>query len=89
MGFESPNQYPSEYCNKYANSIIKYDHAQTHLRVSQKAHFPDATSVAIVASLAGLTASVDSAQDELNALVWCDHTDPALIEPFEKADNVK
>ncbi len=21
---------------------------------------------------------------ELNALVWCDHTDPALIEPFEQ-----
>ena len=21
---------------------------------------------------------------ELNALVWCDHTDPALIEPFEE-----
>src|SRR5690606_30218651 len=29
------------------------------------------------------------AQDELNALVWCDHTDPALVEPFEKANNVK
>ncbi len=29
------------------------------------------------------------AADELNALVWCDHTDPALIEPFEKANNVK
>ena len=24
-----------------------------------------------------------SAQDSLNALVWCDHTDPALIAPFE------
>ncbi|WP_244618699.1 spermidine/putrescine ABC transporter substrate-binding protein [Rhizobium sp. 18065] len=29
------------------------------------------------------------AQEELNALVWCDHTDQALIEPFEKANNVK
>ena len=29
------------------------------------------------------------AEDTLNALVWCDHTDPALIEPFEKANNVK
>ena len=29
------------------------------------------------------------AQEELNALVWCDHTDPALIEPFEQANNVK
>jgi spermidine/putrescine transport system substrate-binding protein len=29
------------------------------------------------------------AQEELNALVWCDHTDPALIQPFEEAHNVK
>ncbi len=25
---------------------------------------------------------------ELNALVWCDHTDPALLQPFEEANNV-
>ncbi|NQV07383.1 extracellular solute-binding protein [bacterium] len=25
---------------------------------------------------------------ELNALVWCDHTDPALLAPFEEANNV-
>ena len=37
-----------------------------------------------------LAASAASAQQaELNALVWCDHTDPALIEPFEQAHNVK
>ncbi len=29
------------------------------------------------------------AAEELNALVWCDHTDRALIEPFEKANGVK
>lgn len=29
-----------------------------------------------------------AAQDELNALVWCDHTDPALIEPFEQEHGV-
>jgi spermidine/putrescine transport system substrate-binding protein len=29
------------------------------------------------------------AEGELNALVWCDHTDPALIEPFEQKHNVK
>lgn len=34
-------------------------------------------------------ASAAAAQDELNALVWCDHTDPALIEPFEQEHNVK
>jgi spermidine/putrescine transport system substrate-binding protein len=30
-----------------------------------------------------------AAQQELNALVWCDHTDPALLEPFEKKFDVK
>jgi spermidine/putrescine transport system substrate-binding protein len=35
-----------------------------------------------------LTASPALSQD-LNALVWCDHTDPALIEPFEVAHGVK
>ena len=40
---------------------------------------------------AGLTLASPSAHatEELNALVWCDHTDPALIEPFEKANDVK
>jgi spermidine/putrescine transport system substrate-binding protein len=28
------------------------------------------------------------APTELNALVWCDHTDPALLQPFEEANNV-
>lgn len=26
---------------------------------------------------------------EINALVWCDHTDPALLEPFEKEHDVR
>jgi len=42
-------------------------------------------AVAIVAS----ASSQAFATEELNALVWCDHTDPALIEPFEKANDVK
>ena len=29
------------------------------------------------------------AVEELNALVWCDHTDPALIKPFEEMHGVK
>lgn len=40
-------------------------------------------------ALALLLATPAFAEDTLNALVWCDHTDPALIEPFEKAHNVK
>ena len=43
-----------------------------------------ATALAAIAFAAPVLA-----QDELNALVWCDHTDPALIEPFEQANNVK
>lgn len=27
--------------------------------------------------------------EEINALVWCDHADPALIEPFETATGIK
>ena len=30
-----------------------------------------------------------AAEEQLNALVWCDHTDPALLEPFETANGVK
>ena len=43
------------------------------------------------AAAAALTTSVTAAaaQEELNALVWCDHTDPALIEPFEAEHGVK
>lgn len=26
---------------------------------------------------------------DLNALIWCDHADPALLEPFETAHNVR
>ena len=42
-------------------------------------------------SLALATAGADAraAQQELNALVWCDHTDPALLEPFERQFDVK
>lgn len=40
-------------------------------------------------ALALLLATPAFAEDTLNALVWCDHTDPALIAPFEKKYNVK
>ncbi|MEM8623788.1 MAG: spermidine/putrescine ABC transporter substrate-binding protein [Pseudomonadota bacterium] len=43
--------------------------------------------LASVAALAALIAAPATA-DELNALVWCDHTDDALIEPFEAAHGV-
>ncbi|WP_245502692.1 extracellular solute-binding protein [Mesorhizobium sp. M1A.F.Ca.IN.020.06.1.1] len=34
-------------------------------------------------------ASTARSEEQLNALVWCDHKDPALLEPFEKKFNVK
>lgn len=36
-----------------------------------------------------LSTTAAFAEGELNALVWCDHTDPALLEPFEAAFDVK
>jgi len=47
-------------------------------------------SRAAVAALAlSLSAGAASAADELNALVWCDHSDPNLLQPFEEANGVK
>lgn len=40
------------------------------------------------ALLLALPASAMAAED-LNALVWCDHTDPALIEPFEQQHGIR
>lgn len=42
------------------------------------------TATALVGSVGNAIAV-----EELNALVWCDHTDSALIEPFEKQHDVK
>jgi spermidine/putrescine transport system substrate-binding protein len=39
--------------------------------------------------LALLFVATPGLAQELNALVWCDHTDPALIEPFEEKFGVK
>ena len=43
-----------------------------------------------IPALAGAIAllALPVAAQEINALVWCDHTDPALLEPFEEAHGV-
>ena len=48
-------------------------------------------AAALAAGLLALAGAATTAQgaQELNALVWCDHTDPALIEPFEQKFGVK
>ncbi|WP_417691640.1 ABC transporter substrate-binding protein [Roseibium sp.] len=43
-----------------------------------------AATCALVASSFGAQAT-----EELNALVWCDHTDPELIQPFEEKFDVR
>ena len=44
---------------------------------------------ALAVGLALAAIEAQAAQEELNALVWCDHTDPALLEPFEEQFDVK
>lgn len=41
------------------------------------------------AALVALASGPARAAEELSALVWCDHTDPVLLEPFERRFNVK
>jgi spermidine/putrescine transport system substrate-binding protein len=42
----------------------------------------------LATALAMLVAGPALAND-LNALIWCDHSDPALLQPFEEANGVK
>ncbi len=43
-----------------------------------------------LAAMAAAGAGTTAAQaEELNALVWCDHSDPNLLKPFEDANGVK
>ncbi|TIW03205.1 MAG: spermidine/putrescine ABC transporter substrate-binding protein, partial [Mesorhizobium sp.] len=44
---------------------------------------------AACAATALLVAAGGAEAADLNALIWCDHSDPALLEPFEKANDVK
>ncbi len=46
-------------------------------------------AIAATVALPGLFAGPAHAAEELNALVWCDHTDTALIKPFEDKYGVK
>lgn len=43
----------------------------------------------LACSLTAMLVSTPTLAEEINALVWCDHTDPALIEPFEAATGHK
>ena len=47
--------------------------------------------VSVIITLGTIVAGnpVLSADNELNVLTWCDHTDPALLRPFEEKHNVR
>ena len=45
--------------------------------------------LALCGVLAMAAASTARAEGSLNVLTWCDHEDPALLQPFEAANNVK
>ena len=42
-----------------------------------------------VAAASALGPRLSWGADELNVLVWCDHADPKLLQPFEQAHNVR
>ena len=54
-----------------------------------KSKFAKFSKISFLAlSIAGFSASVQ-AQGQINVLGWCDHTDPALLQPFEQATGIK
>jgi spermidine/putrescine transport system substrate-binding protein len=54
----------------------------------RKAPSMEMTMTRSLSALALLLTATPGLAQELNALVWCDHTDPALIAPFEEAFGV-
>ena len=43
----------------------------------------------LAAAALAMFAASPALSQELNALIWCDHADPALLQPFEEANGVK
>jgi spermidine/putrescine transport system substrate-binding protein len=54
-----------------------------------KAAFRLAFAALLAAALSAGFAPAAKAQGSLNVLTWCDHEDPALLQPFEAANGVK
>jgi spermidine/putrescine transport system substrate-binding protein len=59
--------------------------AQDRLAFSYGRKLASLVAVAVVSAFT----SAPAIAQELNALVWCDHADPALLKPFEEANGVK
>ncbi len=50
---------------------------------------PNRVLARLMLTAAIATLAAPSLAQEINALVWCDHTDPALLAPFEAATGIK
>ena len=48
-----------------------------------------ATLALAAVALVGIEVVSPASAADLNALIWCDHADPALLKPFEDANGVK
>src|SRR3954471_12689927 len=48
-----------------------------------------AAGAAAALGVTGVAQRAIAADKELNILVWCDHTDAALLQPFEQAHNCR
>ncbi|HKG73643.1 MAG TPA: spermidine/putrescine ABC transporter substrate-binding protein, partial [Aestuariivirgaceae bacterium] len=59
--------------------------AQDRIAFSFRRRLASLVTVAVVSAFT----SAPAIAQELNALVWCDHADPALLKPFEEANGVK
>jgi spermidine/putrescine transport system substrate-binding protein len=64
-------------------------HLKTAARMGRRQALGVGLSFAALFALGGAMSGQVKAAEELNALVWCDHTDPALIQPFEEKHGVK
>jgi spermidine/putrescine transport system substrate-binding protein len=58
-----------------------------HPRYSRRQVLAGAAAATAAASLGAPRRA--RAGDEINALVWCDHSDPNLLNPFEEANGIK
>lgn len=56
--------------------------------LSRRRFLQAGTAVVAAGALGGMPRRARAA-DEINALVWCDHTDPALLDPFTEATGIR
>jgi spermidine/putrescine transport system substrate-binding protein len=61
------------------------------MKSSHRFYARQKSGAALLLFAGSLIALIQGAQaaDTLNVLTWCDHEDPALLQPFEQANNVK